>query len=328
MRASLLRAPGIIECVEAPEPEPEPGQVLIRTVCAALCGSDLHHVFLPLGDDSFPCPHGYPGHEGVGEVVESRAEGFAPGQAVLTVPDIGHAGCFADYQVLGPEFLLPLDGALAGRGGQERLVLAQPLGTVIFALKRFLPEAVPETAVVLGQGSIGLFFTWMLRHRGVARVIATEPLANRRALSKRFGAEVTLDPNADNVVDAVQDLTAGRGAALVIEAAGQDETRRQAVEMVALDGRLGLFGLPVKDDMAAFPFSTFFRKRAEMVSHYGAQNEPGHASFREALDLVASGRIEVAPLISHRLPLDQIDKTFEIARGRLENVVKAVVTFD
>ena len=324
MRAALLRAPGAIECVEVRSPEPAPGQVLVRTVCAALCGSDLHHVFLPLGDDSFPCPHGYPGHEGVGEVVESRAEGFAPGQAVLTVPDIGHAGCFADYQVLGPEFLLPLDTTMAS----EQLVLAQPLGTVIFALKRFMAEAVPETAVVLGQGSIGLFFTWMLRHRGVARVIATEPLANRRALSKRFGAEVTLDPDADNVIDAVQDLTGGRGAALVIEAAGEDETRRQAVEMVAHDGRLGLFGLPVKDDMADFPFNTFFRKRAEMMSHYGAQNEPDHASFREALDLVSSGRIEVAPLISHRLPLDQIDKTFEIARGRLENVVKAVITFD
>ena len=328
MRAALVRAPGAIECVEAPEPAPAPGQVLVKTICAALCGSDLHHVFLPLQDDSFPCPHGYPGHEGVGEVVESRAEGFAPGQAVLTVPDMGHAGGFADYQVLGPEFLLPLDGTLADRGARERLVLAQPLGTVIFALKRFLLAEVPETAVVLGQGSIGLFFTWMLRHRGVGRVIATEPLANRRALSKRYGAEVVLDPNADNVVDAVQDLTGGRGAALVIEAAGQDETRRQAVEMVSLDGRLGLFGLPVKDDMADFPFNTFFRKRAEMMSHYGAQNEPGHASFREALDLVASGRIEVAPLISHRLPLDAIDKTFEIARGRLEDVVKAVVTFD
>ncbi len=324
MRAALLRAPGAIECVEAPEPEPAPGQVLIKTVCASLCGSDLHHVFLPLQEDSFPCPHGYPGHEGVGEVVESRAEGFAPGQAVLTVPDIHHAGCFADYQVLGPEFLIPLDTAMA----REQLVLAQPLGTVIFALKRFMPKEVPETAVVLGQGSIGLFFTWMLRHRGVARVIATEPLANRRALSQRFGAEVALDPTRESVVDAVQDLTGGQGAGLVIEAAGQDETRRQAVEMVALDGRLGLFGLPVKDDMADFPFNTFFRKRVEMMSHYGAQNEPGHASFREALGLVTGGRIEVAPLISHRLPLDQIDKTFEIARNRSENVVKAVVTFD
>jgi threonine dehydrogenase-like Zn-dependent dehydrogenase len=65
-----------------------------------------------------------------------------------------------------------------------------------------------------------------------------------------------------------------------------------------------------------------------MMAHYGAQNEPGHAAFREALDLVTSGRIEVAPLISHRLPLDHIDKTFEIARNRSENVVKAVVTFD
>ncbi|MHA1154436.1 MAG: zinc-dependent alcohol dehydrogenase, partial [Alphaproteobacteria bacterium] len=321
---ALVRAAGVIECVETPEPEPAPGKVLVKTVCASLCGSDLHHVFLPLRGDSFPCPHGFPGHEGVGEVVESRAEGFAPGQAVLAVPDIGHAGCFADYQVLGPEFLLPLDAAMAS----EQLVLAQPLGTVIFALNRFLPEEVPETAVVLGQGSIGLFFTWMLRQRGVGRVIATEPLPNRRALSKRYGAEVTLDPNADNVVDAVHDLTAGRGAALVIEAAGEDETRRQTVEMVARDGRLGLFGLPVKDDMADFPFNAFFRKRATMMSHYGAQHEPDHASFREALDLVTSGQIDVAPLISHRLPLDRIDKTFKIARNREENVLKAVITFD
>ncbi len=328
MRAALVRAPGAIECVEVRSPEPAPGQVLIKTICASLCGSDLHHVFLPLGDDSFPCPHGYPGHEGVGEVAESRAEGFVPGQVVLTVPDIDHAGGFADYQVLGPEFLLPLDSTLAARGASEQLVLAQPLGTVIFALKRFMPADVPETAVVLGQGSIGLFFTWMLRHRGVARVIASEPLAHRRALAKRYGAEVVLDPGSEDAVAAVYDLTGGRGAALVIEAAGEDETRRQAVEMVARDGRIGLFGLPVGDDMADFPFNAFFRKRAEMMSHYGAQHEPDHASFREALELVASGQIEVAPLISHRLPLDQIDKTFEIARGRAEDVVKAVITFD
>lgn len=324
MRASLVRAPGAIECIETPDPQPAPGKVLVKTVCASLCGSDLHHVFLPLKGDSFPCPHGFPGHEGVGEVVESGAEGFAPGQAVLTVPDIGHAGGFADYQLLGPEFLLPLDSTLA----REQLVLAQPLGTVIFALKRFMPAEVPETAVVLGQGSIGLFFTWMLRRRGVARIIASEPLAHRRELSTRYGAQAVLDPERDNVVDAVHDLTGGRGAALVIEAAGQDETRRQAVETAAFDGRIGMFGLPVKDDMAAFPFNDFFRKRAEMMSHFGAQLEPDHASFREALDLVTGGQIDMPPLISHRLPLDNIDKTFQIARDREENVVKAVVTFD
>lgn len=324
MRAALLRAPGAIECVEAPTPEPAPGQVLVKTVCASLCGSDLHYVFMPLLDQPFPSRRGFPGHEGVGEVVESRAPGFTPGQAVLTVPDIHHAGCFADYQVLGPEFLIPLDTAMA----RERLVLAQPLGTVIYSLKRFLPAEVPETVVVLGQGGIGLFFTWMLKHQGVARVIASEPLAERRVLARRFGADAALDPARESVVDAVRDLTAGQGAPLVIEAAGTDETRVQAIELVALDGRVGIFGLPEADQMAGFPMHQFFRKRVTMMSTYGAQGEAGHASFRESLDLVTSGRIDVAPLISHRLPLERIDETFRIAQAREEGVVKAVVTFE
>ena len=72
MRAAPVRAPGAIECVETPEPEPKPGQVLVKTVRASPCGSDLHHVFLPLQGDRFPCAHGYPGHEGAGDVEEGE----------------------------------------------------------------------------------------------------------------------------------------------------------------------------------------------------------------------------------------------------------------
>ncbi len=129
-------------------------------------------------------------------------------------------------------------------------------------------------------------------------------------------------------MEAVLDLTAGQGTPFVVEAAGTDVTRRQAIEMVVRDGRVCLFGLPEQDEMAGFPISQFFRKRVTMMSNYGAQGESEHASFREALDLVTSGQVDVAPLISHRLPLDRIDRTFEIALGREENVVKAVVTFD
>jgi L-iditol 2-dehydrogenase len=324
MRAALLRAPGTIECIEAQIPEPVPGQVLVKTLCASLCGSDLHHVFMPLLGQTFPYPCGFPGHEGVGEVVESLAPGFLAGQLVLTVPDIHHAACFADYQALWSKFVMPLDTDIA----REHLVLAQPLGTVIFSLKRFLPPEVPDTVVVLGQGSIGLFFTWLLKHRGVGRVITSEPEANRRSLSRQFGADEVLDPDRESVPRAVLDLTAGHGAPLVIEAAGTDATRVQAVEMVSVDGRVCLFGLPEMHEMAGFPFNQFFRKRVTMMSNYGAQGEAGHASFHEALDLVTSGQLDVVPLISHRLPLEQIERTFQIAQGREENVVKAVVTFD
>lgn len=323
MRAAFVPEPGKIDCVEAPIPPATAGKVLVRTLCASLCGSDLHEVFLPLSYWTFPCPHGFPGHEAVGEVVESAVEGFRPGQRVLACPDRTCSAGFADFQVLDPQFLLPMPSAPA----PDVLAIAQPLGTVIWGLKAFMPGEVPETAVVLGQGSIGIFFTWMLKRRGVKRVITSDLDPGRRALSKRYGADVAVDAVKDSVVEAVNDLTNGQGVPLVIEAAGTDETRFQAIHAVARDGTIGLFGLPFRETIDNFPFNEFYRKRATMRSTFGSQREPNHASYRTAVELIASGAIDVKPLITHRFPIEDIGRAFKTAHHREDNVLKVSITF-
>lgn len=324
MRASLVRARGVIECVETAAPELAAGTVLVRTLHASLCGSDLHHLYTPLGDHHDHGRPGSPGHEAVGVVVDSDAESFPIGQFVLTTPDVHQAACFAEYQVLTPDYLVPLPSGIP----PEQLVLAQPLGTVIFGLKHFMPHAIPETALVLGQGCIGLFFTWLLKRAGVHRVIASDLEPARRTLSRAFGADLSVDPNAGSVLDVVMDMTDARGAALVIEAAGTDASRIESLHAGAEGATVGFFGLPTGAVMDGFPTEALYRKKLTVRAVHGTQAEPQLASFRAALDLIGTGAIDVAPLLTHHFPLERIGEAFAAAHDRRDGLLKASITFD
>lgn len=279
---------------------------------------------MPLARDRFPCRYGFPGHEGVGEVVESGSQSFGSGQRVLMVPDRATCEGFADFQVVEEKFLLPIpDGILP-----QIAVLAQPLGTVVYAVKKCLPRETPETAVVLGQGMIGLCFTWLLKRVGVVRVVAADLEPSRRALARRFGADLVIDGGRESVAEAVLDFTNGNGAPLIIEAAGTDVTRLQAIDLVSSDGYICFFGLPEKDEMERFNFAKLFRTRATARSMFNAQHEAGLASFREALSLIEAGEIDLGSVVSHSFRLGEIRRAFEMAYRREDGVVKVCITFD
>ena len=108
MPAAIATALKQIRCDEVPVPEPTPGMVLVKTRLASICGSDLHIVYMGWNAHEFPLPPGYPGHEGVGEVVDGGGTEFEPGDLVLTVPNIWESKVFAGYQLVRPHFLLKL----------------------------------------------------------------------------------------------------------------------------------------------------------------------------------------------------------------------------
>ncbi|QPC43831.1 zinc-binding dehydrogenase [Kaustia mangrovi] len=324
MKAARFERPGIIDCIEVPDLQPRPGKVLVRMLQASLCGSDLHAVYMPLGPMDGPARPGAPGHEGVGEVVDSDDPRFPAGTVVLTAPNVEEAACFADYQLIDPAYLV----ALPQGARPDHLVVAQPFGTAIFGLKQALGDSgTPDCAVVSGQGAIGLFFTWLLKRRGVRTVIAIEPDAGRRALSASYGADLALDPAGDPVADAVRDVAGSGGAPFVVEAAGRDASRASAIRLAADEARVLLFGMPESMTMDGFPFGDVFLRRLTLISTHSSQEEADLASFRQAVDHVARGDLPVEPLTRSAYRLDDIREAFEAAHHCADGVVKARIDF-
>jgi L-iditol 2-dehydrogenase len=323
MKAARVHDRGIITCIETSIPKLQPGEALVKTTCCTICGSDLHEVFQPLRGDTFPCHPGFPGHESVGRIADPGDTGLLQGQRVLAVPDRDAAAGFSEFQAVDRRFLVPVDEAVRA----EALCLAQPLGAVIFGLKAYLPRTVPETALVVGQGAIGLFFTWLLKRAGVAQIIVSDPVASRRALAKSFGADVIIDPHEYSVPDAVRQITRSEGARLVIEAAGEDNARRDAVLSVDFDGFVGLFGLPEEDEMQDFPMAELFRRRAALRAIYDSQHEKELRSFRDAIDLISSSAIDVAQMVTHLLPINEVREAFDLARQGKDRSLKTAIIF-
>jgi threonine dehydrogenase-like Zn-dependent dehydrogenase len=306
---------------DVPAPPVAAGEVLIRTEVAAICGSDLHAA----ADATSAQPPGYPGHEAVGTVTQSRNPLFAEGDRVLCVPPAATARCFAELQVLDDTSVIPLRSAAPA----EELVVAQQLGTAIFAMKRFWParDGTGRTAAVLGTGPAGLAFVTLLRRAGFARIVASDLSPARLAVATELGADVVVNAAEQDALDVVMQLTGGTGADVVIEAAGRDATRHQAMRMVRDEGRIGLFGVEEKPGLSTYPLAEVFRRRPTIEMTWGAQFEPGLTSFVEAAADVSGGSTGIRRLVTHRIGLDAIGNAFELASDPQASAVKVAITF-
>ena len=326
MKAARWVDVGRVECEDVPAPSPADGEILVRTACTSICGSDLHSVFG--GPPSPPGLAGYPGHESVGEVVESRCAGFEPGDRVLAVPHFAEGQGMAEYQALPGSACVQLPD----KPPLSHLLMAQQLGTVIFALRQHPLDVIGRDAAVIGQGSAGAFFTFLLKRAGAARVLVSDKSPARLAYSRQLGADLTVPAGSGSAATgdfraAVLEATGGRGAGVVVEAVGSRETFPLSVALAADRATVVWFGLP--EGLEAYPlaFPDFFRRRLTAYSTWDAQGEPGLESFRYAVRLIADGAIDVAPLLSHMLPIENVAEAYRIAHDRADGALKVSVTF-
>jgi len=312
MLAAVISAPSVIEVAEFAVPSPATDEALVKMETAAICGSDVHVLFENFARPDAIGRPGYPGHEGVGEVIESRTARFPVGTKVLTVPPGWYGGCFAQYQVVHEKWLLPLPPG----GNRQQLLMAQQLGTTIYGLRKFWPGTAATAATVLGAGSAGLFFLQQLRHRGFEKIIVSDLEPARLDIARRLGATVTVLGAADAVVEATMAATDGTGADLVIEAAGYDVTRIQAVECARKHGKIGYFGYPERYGLSPFPFERAYRKAVTIDFIIDTALEPGLRSFAEAITAVDGGDIDVTYWLNEVVPLTEIATALQLARQR------------
>ncbi|HKI98870.1 MAG TPA: zinc-binding dehydrogenase [bacterium] len=324
MRAARFVELGKMVFEKVPRPELQEGELLVRTELASICGSDLHIVYHGTIRTPFPQRPGYPGHEGVGEVIKSNHPDFQPGEKVLCCPNAMISMTFAEYQAIHGKYCIKLPESDLPI---SHLLMAQQFGTTIFALRQRPADVVGKTVMVMGQGSAGMFFAYLLKRAGAAKVITSDLSEARLAMGRKLGADLALQADRDDVKETVLEQTDGLGVEYLVEAVGSNVSLLQAVDLVRPDANMLMFGLPDTEKPVQYNFNDFFRKRLTMHSTYGAQEEPGLASFRMALDLILKKQIDVSPLVSHVFPIEKIQEAMETAHHRSSNALKVSVEF-
>ncbi len=323
MKAGQVVAPERIEIVEAERPDlalartnPDglKDMVLVRTVNAAICGSD-HPLFT--GPGNYPAPPGVSLHESIGIIEKSWMEGCEEGQLAMVLP--AGSSAMAEYFLgLGPS-VTPLPTGLP----REQLLMAQPLGTVIYCLRKLGHWFDAEVAVV-GQGPMGLLFTAMMRNLGAAQIIGIDQYDNRLVAAKEMGATHTVNTKLDDPAEAVAEITSGRMADAVIEVVGVEETFNMCVKLARRDARFINFGVP-KTARYTVDMMELFRRNLQLTTSVGPNIQ---VDFKSAMRMIGEGRINLAPMISHKLPFARVEEGFEMATKRKGDCIKIVIDFE
>lgn len=253
MRAGYLDHLGKVQVGDFCRPVArEDGSVLVKMYAGAICGSDLQTVNQRVYDDEKSYSPGFPGHEGIGIVCDTRSDKFREGDIVLTVPPGDHAGCFAEYQVVDDRYLV----SVPETGNVQQYLMAQQLGTVVHAMKLFWTSpkqpTVSDTVSIAGAGSAGLFFVQLCRLFGFGRIIVGDRNEYRLAIAQDLGADIVVTNDGESLVRRVLDVTDNAGADLAIEAAGSDVLRRASVRAARPFGIVGCFGAPEHLGLAEF----------------------------------------------------------------------------
>lgn len=200
----------------------------------------------------------------------------------------------------------------------DEAVVVMTAGSPLYGLQISGGYFAGETVVVLGPGPIGLMALQLVKALGAVRVILTGTRPSRLALGKELGADLVVDVRREDAVTAVREATGGKGADTVIDCAGGDETFDQAIKMTKPAGRIILVAYyhgPVTADLA-----DAVRRNLTIYTERGE----GGTAVGQALALLAAGRLQAKPLVSHTFPLSRVHEGFEVLEKRIGDPMKII----
>lgn len=324
MLAGHFPAKHRIELIEVPEPElngqspdtKDAGQIIFQPEVSCLCGSDLPY-FNAEEPEFSTRGIGHSLHEMVGTVTATNGRRFRPGDKVLAVPE-NQQGLFERY-IVSETRAIPVDP----RVPFHRAFLAQPLGTVIYALKK-LPQVLDKDVAIVGQGPIGQMFCAMLRMLGAREIIALDKLDSRLALSPKMGATATINVSKTDALAEVRRITGGALVDIAIEAVGHaDQSFNLCASLVKHAGRMLFFGVP-PTTVDGICWRDLF---ANNVTVHTSVSPDFARDFPLAMRWLAEGRLDLTPLVTHTYPLRDIQTAFETFRDRRDGAQKVAIEF-
>jgi alcohol dehydrogenase len=353
MKAAVFIEPGRIELGDKPIPEVGPLDALMRVTTTTICGTDVHIL-----KGEYPVRRGLTiGHEPVGviEKLGSSVQGFQEGQRVIAgaITPSGYSaacmcgcasqdgagtkygfqaiggwkfgnsidGCQAEY-VLVPDAMANLAPIPDGLTDEDVLMCPDIMSTG-FSGAESGEIRIGDTVAVFAQGPIGLCATAGAKLKGATTIIAVDSVPARMAMSRRLGADHVVDFRAGDPVAEIMRLTDGRGVDVAIEALGTQATFEGALRVLRPGGTLSSLGVYSTD--LKIPLDPFAAGLADLRI-VTTLCPGGKERMRRLMAVVASGRVDLKPLVTHRFKLDDIEAAYELFSHQRDGVLKVAIT--
>jgi D-arabinitol dehydrogenase (NADP+) len=327
LKAAIILQPNQIVTQEVPIPEPGAGEVRVKVMASGICGTDIH-IYRGEYLGSYPVT---PGHEfaGVIEQVGAAVTRFKVGDRVAIEPNIACDNCLnclnnrhnfcLNWQAVG----VTRPGGMAqyvtapektvfdiGELPFEQGAFMEPLSCVLHGLERLDLDVAAKVAI-LGAGPIGCLLLQVIRAQGAAEVTVVDKNTARTDFARTLGADTALTSLEDLPRDAFD---------AVVDATGVTAVMSRTLEFARHGGKILLFGVPPSGQKMTVEAFSIFRKGLTILSSFTSLR-----NSYQALGLLKSGRVAVEGLISHRLPLESLERGIHLLEGGLEGVKKVMI---
>ncbi|MGD8505653.1 MAG: zinc-dependent dehydrogenase [Candidatus Bathyarchaeota archaeon] len=338
MKAAVYYNLNDIRIEDMPQPKPGPDEILVEMKACGICGSDLMDWYLksraPL----------VLGHEPAGVVAKTgqNVRIFKSGDRVFVHHHVAclachycihgdytvceqftqthiHPGGFAEYFRVPAENLQKDTFRIPENVSFEETTMIEPTACCIRAQDK-LNVQTGDIAAVIGAGTSGIIHILLSRMAGASKIIASDLVDYRLKMAEKFGADLTVNPNEESLIDAVKKATGGRGADLVIVTAPTRKALTDGMKICRRGGTVCLFAPTQPNEYARISPHRLFFSEIKVVPSYSTS----HIETRMALQLIGSGKIPARELITHSFPLNRVAEAFQTA-AKTKNCLKVVV---
>ncbi|MEM2912571.1 MAG: zinc-binding dehydrogenase [Candidatus Bathyarchaeia archaeon] len=341
MKAAMIYGVKDLRIENVDKPEIGYGEALVKVRAATTCGTDLKIFQRGYVSGVIKLPTVF-GHEWAGDVVEVgegvgwlkkgmhvRAGNSAPclkckmcqkGNYNLCEDMMWLWGAYAEYIKIPSRMVLINTQEIPSHISYEEAAITEPLACVLHGVEK-AGVKMGDTVAIIGAGPIGLLHLLTVKRMGAAKVIISDTVDERLELASKLGADETINAKNEDTVEKTRKLTDSYGADIVIEAIGSTATWEQALKMVRKGGTVLEFG--------GCPPGTEIKVSTEQL-HYGETTLLGAfhttpAHFKKALNLIASGSINVKPLITRKMSLDNLGEAFETLITSKKDIKIAII---
>lgn len=335
MKTVLINKPFEIAVTDTPKPEVKEGEALLKILYCGICGADVASY---TGNQPFTTYPRIPGHEFSAEIVSipENDKGLKAGDIVTANPYFncgecyscrrGFVNCCTDNKTIGVQrdgsfceyVAMPVERIYQGKGlSAKELALVEPFTIGYHAVNR-APVKSTDKVLVVGAGPIGLFALISAINKG-AEVYVADILDGRLQKALEFGAKGVINSAKTDIKEEAMKITGGDGFDCCIEACGQSVTFLNCIDCCAFAGNIILIGNGKKE--TTFLHSILLKKELNV---YGSRNSYP-TDFKDVIDLISSGKVDVLKMVSDIYPMDRADEAFKALANNKGDLCKVLV---